>query len=177
MFGQPGTWSTLMDRLTDATIAYLIAQIRAGADVVQLFDSWAGALAPSDYAQFVLPWVQRIFRAIRSTAVPSISFATGNSSLLELFAQGGSDLVSVDWRVPLDEAWRRIGNERGIQGNLDPARALAGWEVTQPGMRDVLARAAARPGHIFNLGHGVLPETDPDVLKRLVDAVHEETSR
>ena len=177
MLSQPATWSALMDRLTEATIDYLTAQARAGADVVQLFDSWAGALAPSDYEESVLPWVQRIFAAVRQTSVPSISFGTGNASLLELFASGGSDLISVDWRVPLDEAWQRIGYDHGIQGNLDPARPLAGWEAAWQGMRDVLARAVGRPGHVFNLGHGVLPDTDPEVLKRLVDAVHTETSR
>jgi uroporphyrinogen decarboxylase len=177
MLREAQTWAALMDRLTEATIAYLTAQARAGADVVQLFDSWAGALAPDDYARCVLPWSRRIFSALREVGVPSIYFGTGNASLLELFAAAGSDLVSVDWRVPLDVAWARIGFDHGIQGNLDPVRPLAGWEATQAGMRDVLARAGGRPGHIFNLGHGVLPETDPEVLKRLVDAVHAETAR
>jgi uroporphyrinogen decarboxylase len=177
MLRTPDVWAALMDRLTDATIAYLTAQARAGADVIQLFDSWAGALSPQDYARSVLPWSKRIFAALREVGVPSISFGTGNASLLELFAEAGSDLVSVDWRVNLDEAWRRIGFDKGIQGNLDPVRPVAGWEATQAGMRDVLSRAAGRPGHIFNLGHGVLPETNPEVLKRLVDAVHAETAR
>jgi uroporphyrinogen decarboxylase len=177
MLREPAMWSGLMDRLTDATIAYLTAQARAGADVIQLFDSWAGALAPEDFARSVLPWSQRIFAALREIGIPSIYFGTGNSSLLELFAAAGSDLISIDWRVPLDEAWRRIGFDRGIQGNLDPVRAVAGWEVARAGMRDVLTRAAGRPGHIFNLGHGVMPETDPATLKRLVDAVHQETAR
>jgi uroporphyrinogen decarboxylase len=177
MLREPQVWAALMDRLTEATIAYLTAQARAGADVIQLFDSWAGALGPDDYARSVLPWSKRIFSALREVGVPSIYFGTGNASLLELFAAAGSDLISVDWRVPLDEAWARIGFDRGIQGNLDPVRPVAGWEATQAGMRDVLARAAGRPGHIFNLGHGVLPETDPNLLKRLVDAVHQETAR
>jgi uroporphyrinogen decarboxylase len=177
MLREPDVWSALMDRLTEATIAYLTAQARAGADVIQLFDSWAGALSPQDYAQSVLPWSKRIFAALRQAGVPSIYFGTGNASLLELFAEAGSDLISVDWRVNLDDAWRRIGFDRGIQGNLDPVRPVAGWEAAQAGMRDVLARAAGRPGHIFNLGHGVLPDTNPEVLKRLVDAVHAETAR
>jgi uroporphyrinogen decarboxylase len=177
MLREPGVWAALMDRLTDATIAYLTAQAQAGAEVIQLFDSWAGALAPDDYQRWVLPWSRRIFNAVRPTGVPSIYFGTGNAGLLELFADAGSNLVSVDWRVRLDEAWLRIGMDRGIQGNLDPVRVVAGWEATQAGMRDVLARAAGRPGHIFNLGHGVLPDTEPDMLKRLVDAVHEETAR
>jgi uroporphyrinogen decarboxylase len=177
MLREPGVWAALMDRLTDATIAYLTAQAQAGAEVIQLFDSWAGALAPDDYQRWVLPWSRRIFNAVRPTGVPSIYFGTGNAGLLELFADAGSNLVSVDWRVRLDEAWQRIGLEHGIQGNLDPVRVVAGWKATQAGMRDVLARAAGRPGHIFNLGHGVLPDTEPDMLKRLVDAVHEETAR
>jgi uroporphyrinogen decarboxylase len=177
MLREPDVWSALMDRLTEATIGYLTAQARAGADVIQLFDSWAGALSPQDYARSVLPWSKRIFSALREVGVPSIYFGTGNASLLELFAAAGSDLISLDWRVNLDEAWQRVGFDKGIQGNLDPVRPVAGWEATQAGMRDVLARAGGRPGHIFNLGHGVLPETNPEVLKRLVDAVHTETSR
>jgi uroporphyrinogen decarboxylase len=140
--------------------------------VIQVFDSWVGALAPADYERSVLPWMRRIFEALRATGAPTIYFGTGNAALLESFASAGSDLVSVDWRVRLDDAWRRIGFDRGIQGNLDPVRPVAGWAAAEAGMRDVLAQAAGRPGHIFNLGHGVLPETDPDVLRRLVDAVH-----
>jgi uroporphyrinogen decarboxylase len=176
MLREPTVWAALMDRLTDGMIAYLTAQIEAGADVVQVFDSWVGALAPADYARSVLPWMQRIFGALRSSGAPSIYFGTGNAALLELMASAGSDLVSVDWRVRLDDAWQRIGLDRGIQGNLDPVRPLAGWDAVESGMRDVLAQAAGRPGHIFNLGHGVMPETDPDILKRLVDTVHLQTA-
>jgi uroporphyrinogen decarboxylase len=176
MLREPAVWAALMDRLTDGMIGYLTAQIRAGADVVQVFDSWVGALAPADYERSVLPWMRRIFAALRATGAPSIYFGTGNAALLESMASAGSDLVSVDWRVRLDEAWRRIGFDRGIQGNLDPVRPLAGWDAAESGMRDVLAQAGGRPGHIFNLGHGVMPETDPDILKRLVDAVHEQTA-
>ena len=176
MLREPAAWAALMDRLTDAMTVYLQAQVRAGADVVQVFDSWVGTLAPADYERSVLPWMQRLFDALRPLGAPTIHFGTGNASLLDAFAAAGSDLVSVDWRVRLDDAWRRIGFDRGIQGNLDPVRALAGWPVARDGMREVLASAAGRPGHIFNLGHGVLPETDPEVLKRLVDAVHAETA-
>jgi uroporphyrinogen decarboxylase len=176
MMREPAVWAALMERLTDGMIAYLSAQVAAGADVIQVFDSWIGALAPSDYERSVLPWMRRIFDALRPLGAPTIYFGTGAASLLELMAQAGSDLMSVDWRVRLDDAWERIGLDRGIQGNLDPVRPVAGWEATQAGMRDVLAAAAGRPGHIFNLGHGVMPETNPDVLKRLVDAVHTETS-
>jgi len=167
----------LMDRLSDGMIAYLRAQIAAGADVVQVFDSWVGALAPSDYQQSVLPWMRRIFDALRGHGAPTIYFGTGTASLLELMASAGSDLMSVDWRIRLDDAWARIGYERGIQGNLDPIRALAGWPAAEAGMSDILAAADGRPGHIFNLGHGVMPETDPDVLKRLVETVHTRTAR
>ena len=131
-----------------------------------------GALGPGDFARSVQPWSRRIFDELRGRA-PTIYFGTGAASLLELMAAAGSDMVSVDWRVPLDQAWERIGEDRGIQGNLDPIRPLAGWDAAEEGMRDVLARAGGRPGHVFNLGHGVMPETDPDQLKRLTDFVHE----
>ena len=176
MLCQPAVWAALMDRLTDGMIAYLQAQVTAGADVIQVFDSWVGALAPADYERSVLPWMRRIFDALRPMGAPTIYFGTSNAALLEAMASAGSDLLSVDWRVRLDDAWRRIGFNRGIQGNLDPVRALAGWQVARDGMREVLASAGGRPGHVFNLGHGVLPETNPDVLKRLVDAVHAETA-
>ncbi len=123
----------------------------------------------------MLPWSQRIFGALRGLA-PTIYFGTGNASLLELMAQAGSDLISLDWRVRLDEGWQRVGFDRGVQGNLDPVRPLAGWEAAEAGTVDILDRAAGRPGHVFNLGHGVLPETNPDVLRRLVDFVHTRTS-
>ena len=176
MLREPAAWAALMDKLTDVVIGYLRAQAAAGADVVQLFDSWVGSLGPADFQRCVLPWVTRIFAALRGT-VPTIYFGTGNAALLEGMADAGSDLVGVDWRVDLAEAWARIGPDRGIQGNLDPVRPVAGWEPTQDGMRAILRQAAGRPGHIFNLGHGVLPETDPAILARLVDAVHEESAR
>ena len=176
MLREPAVWSLLMDRLTDAMIGYLQAQVAVGADVIQVFDSWIGSLAPADYERSVLPWMRRLFDALRPMGAPTIYFGTANAALLEAMASAGSDMLSVDWRVRLDDAWRRIGFDRGIQGNLDPVRALAGWEVARDGMRAVLSGAGGRPGHVFNLGHGVLPETDPDVLKRLVDAVHTETA-
>lgn len=177
MLREPHVWSSLMDRLTDGMISYLKAQVDAGADVIQVFDSWVGSLAPDDYERSVLPWMRRIFDALRPLGRPTIYFGTGNAALLEQVASAGSDLVSVDWRVRLDEAWQRIGFRKGIQGNLDPIRPLAGWAAAHAGARDILARAAGRPGHVFNLGHGVMPDTDPDVLRRLVDAVHAETAR
>jgi uroporphyrinogen decarboxylase len=177
MYGQPEVWHALMNKLTEVVSRYLVAQIKAGADVVQLFDSWVGALSPSVYAQFVQPYSQRIFQAVKQTGTPSIHFGTGTASLLELMAAAGGDVISVDWRVDLDDAWTRVGYERGIQGNLDPTLLLTDWNTIEAGMQDILRRANHRPGHIFNLGHGVLAPTDPDMLRRLVDAVHEATAR
>ncbi len=177
MYGQPEVWHALMNKLTEVVSRYLVAQIKAGADVVQLFDSWVGALRPSVYKQFVQPYSRRIFQAVKQTGTPSIHFGTGTASLLELMTEAGGDVISVDWRVDLDDAWARIGYERGIQGNLDPTLLLTDWNTIEAGMRDILRRANNRPGHIFNLGHGVLAPTDPDMLRRLVDAVHEATAR
>ncbi len=177
MYGQPETWHALMNKLTEVVSRYLVAQIQAGVDVVQLFDSWVGALGPSAYKRFVQPYSKRIFEAIKQTGTPSIHFGTGTASLLELMAEAGGDIISIDWRVDLDSAWARIGYDRGIQGNLDPALLLTPWNVIEEGMHDVLRRAGNRPGHIFNLGHGVLAPTPPEVLRQLVDAVHEATQR
>jgi uroporphyrinogen decarboxylase len=173
MFREPDVWHRLMETLTEVIIRYLHAQIEAGVQVVQLFDSWVGALGPGDYERFVLPYTRRILAELSGTGVPTIHFGTGAASLLELIADAGSDVVSVDWRVRIDEAWARIGHSRGVQGNLEPAVMLAPFEVVQAAARDVLHRAGGRPGHIFNLGHGVLPDTAPDALRRLVNLVHE----
>ncbi|MFN2581707.1 MAG: uroporphyrinogen decarboxylase [Candidatus Dormibacteria bacterium] len=175
LYGDNALWHRLMETLTDVTIKYLAAQIDAGAQAVQLFDSWAGALAVSAYEDHVLPYTRRVFDSLRDR-VPTIHFATVTAHLLEVLAGGGSAIVSVDWRLPLDAAWERIGTDRGIQGNLEPAAAAAPFAVTAREARDVLARAAGRPGHIFNLGHGVLPQTPTDNLRRLVDLVHAETA-
>ncbi len=175
MFREPEAWHALMDRLATVVIAYLQAQIEAGVHVVQLFDSWVGALNRVDYETYVAPHVERIFREVRTA--PTIHFGTGAASLLEAMRAAGGDFIGVDHRVLLDEAWGRIGLDRGIQGNLDGTRVLAGWDATADGARDVLRRAAGRPGHIFNLGHGVLPDSDPGLLRRLVDLVHEESER
>jgi len=174
MYGEPGVWSALMDVLSEGFAAYALAQARAGADVVQLFDSWVGALSPGDYEEFVAPWSARIFDALRSADVPSIHFGTGTATLLEAMAAAGGDVIGLDWRVPLDEGWPRV-DSRGVQGNLDPAVLFAPWDRVAAAARDVLARAGGRPGHIFNLGHGVLPNTDPGVLGRLRELVHVET--
>ena len=175
MYREPAAWHDLMERLSVMVVAYLQAQVEAGADVVQLFDSWVGGLGPADYREFVQPHVRRIFAAL--VDVPTIHFGTGTSALLELLAEAGGDAIGIDHRVSLADAWRRVGPERGIQGNLDSARLLAGWDATRVGAQVVLDEAAGRRGHVFNLGHGVLPQTDTDLLRRLVDFVHEETAR
>jgi uroporphyrinogen decarboxylase len=166
-----------MDKLTEVVSCYLVAQIQAGANVVQLFDSWVGMLNPNAYKRFVQPYVRRVFEAVKQTGAPAIHFGTGAASLLELMAEAGGDVIGIDWRVNLDDAWGRVGYDRGIQGNLDPTIMLTSWSVIEAEMYDILGRAAGRPGHIFNLGHGVLAPTDPDLLRRLVDAVHEHTRR
>jgi uroporphyrinogen decarboxylase len=175
MYREPAAWHGLMERLSTMVAAYLRAQVEAGAQVVQLFDSWVGGLGPAEYASFVQPHVRRIFAAL--DGVSTIHFGTGTAALLELMAEAGGDVIGVDHRVSLADAWDRIGPERGIQGNLDAARLLAGRKATEAGARRVLDEAAGRAGHVFNLGHGVLPDTDPDLLRRLVDFVHEQTSR
>jgi uroporphyrinogen decarboxylase len=175
MFREPAAWHELMDRLATMVASYLRAQVEAGADVVQLFDSWVGGLAPADYRAFVQPHVRRIFDALRD--VPTIHFGTGTGGLLEDVAAAGGDVIGLDHRISLADGWRRVGTDRGVQGNLDAARVLAGWEATRTGARAVLDEAAGRPGHIFNLGHGVLPDTDPADLRRLRELVHERTAR
>jgi uroporphyrinogen decarboxylase len=173
MYGQPELWHQLMEKLTLVTIDYLQEQIVAGADAVQLFDSWLGLLDPVSYADSVLPYTRRIFAAVTPLA-PAIHFSTGTASLLAEIAGSGCTAVSVDWRVPLDAAWDTIGPTMAIQGNLDPALILSPWQAVEAGVRDVLQRAGGRPGHIFNLGHGILPESDPEILARIVRLVHRE---
>ena len=175
MYREPEAWHDLMQRLSTMVVAYLRAQVGAGAQVVQLFDSWVGGLGPADYAAFVQPHVRRIFDGL--TGVPTIHFGTGTAALLELMAEAGGDIIGIDHRVSLADAWRRVGYDRGIQGNLDAARILAGWEATEVGARAVLGEADGRSGHVFNLGHGVMPDSDTALLRRLVDFVHEETAR
>jgi uroporphyrinogen decarboxylase len=167
MYREPAVWHSLMEKLAETFAGYVQAQVRSGADVIQLFDSWVGALSPADYDAFVAPYSTRILAAVDT---PTIHFGTGTAGLLERMVAAGGDVIGVDWRVELDSAWDRIG-ARGIQGNLDPAVLLGPWEGVEVGTRDVLRRANGRPGHVFNLGHGVLPATDPDVLTRLVELV------
>jgi len=167
MYREPALWHALMEKLAETFAVYVRAQADAGADVIQLFDSWVGSLSPADYDEFVAPHSARILGAL---GVPTIHFGTGTSALLRNMAAAGGDVVGVDWRIELDRAWEQIG-ERGIQGNLDPALLLGPWERVEAGARDVLRRAGGRPGHVFNLGHGVLPSTDPVVLTRLAALV------
>ena len=176
LFGEPDLWARLMDTLVEVLSRYLRAQVAAGAEVIQLFDSWAGALAPDDYARSVLPYSSRIFAALDGLGVPRIHFATGNPLLLPAMGRAGAEAVSVDWRVPLDEAAVLVGPEVALQGNLDPGICLAPFDVVAAGTRDVLRRAAGRRGHIFNLGHGVLPQTEADTLARLAALVREESA-
>ncbi len=174
MYRDESLWFELMDRLADLAIASLRSQISAGASAVQLFDSWAGALSPADYRHYVLPASSKVFAAAAEWDVPRIHFGVITGELLGLMAEAGADVVGVDWRTPLDVARRRVPADRALQGNLDPALIVAGWSATERGAGEVLAANAAHPGHIFNLGHGVLPESDPTVLEQLVDLVHRE---
>jgi uroporphyrinogen decarboxylase len=177
MHGDPATWTRLMETLGRMTIAYLRAQVEAGAQAVQVFDSWAGALDPDDYERHVLPVMRTVFAGLADLAVPAIHFGVGTGELLPLMRDAGATVVGVDWRVPLDEAWARVGFGVGIQGNLDPAACLAPWEGVEAKALSVLRRASGRLGHVFNLGHGVLPGTPPETLERLVDLVHRATAR
>ena len=176
MYREPAVWQALLDKLAATFVRYTAAQARAGADAVQLFDSWVGALSPGDYAEFVAPWSERVLVALAETGCPTIHFGTGAATLLPAMAEAGGDVIGLDWRIPLDAGWATVGSGRAVQGNLDPAVLLGPWERVEAAARDVLARAGGRPGHIFNLGHGVLPGTDPDVLGRLCELVHAETA-
>jgi uroporphyrinogen decarboxylase len=170
MYREPHVWHALADRLADGFSTYVAAQAAAGADVIQLFDSWVGALSPQDYEEFVAPYSARILSAVD---VPTIHFGTGTATLLGAMADAGGDVIGLDWRIPLDRGWDEVGDGHGVQGNLDPAVLLGPWERVQRAAQDVLDRAGNRPGHIFNLGHGVLPQTDPSMLGRLVELVRE----
>ncbi|MER6141456.1 uroporphyrinogen decarboxylase [Streptomyces sparsogenes] len=177
MYGDPELWADLLDRLADITAAFLRVQIEAGASAVQLFDSWVGALAPADYRTHVMPASAKVFDAVAGYGVPRIHFGVGTGELLGLLGEAGADVVGVDWRVPLDEAARRVGPGKALQGNLDPAVLFAPRQAVEAKAREVLDAARGLEGHIFNLGHGVLPTTDPDALTRLVEYVHTHTAR
>ncbi|HEY3907995.1 MAG TPA: uroporphyrinogen decarboxylase [Streptosporangiaceae bacterium] len=172
MYGNPGLWGALLGRLAELTISTLKIQIAAGVSAVQVFDSWVGIVSPSDYSRSVLPYTSRVFSALAETGVPRIHFGVGTGELLGLLGEAGADVVGVDWRVPLDEAIHRVAPGKALQGNLDPAVLLAPWPVIEERARDVLVKGRMAESHIFNLGHGVLPQTNPDMLARLTDLVH-----
>jgi uroporphyrinogen decarboxylase len=176
MYGEPELWALLLDRLADIAIAYLKVQVEAGARAIQVFDSWVGGVGPEDYRRSVLSHSRKIFTAMESYDVPRIHFGVGTGELLGQMGEAGADVVGVDWRVPLDEAVRRVEAGKALQGNLDPSILLAPWEVVEDRARTVLAQGRTAEGHVFNLGHGVLPGTDPDVLARLADFVHEQST-
>jgi uroporphyrinogen decarboxylase len=177
MYGDPELWADLLGRIAGITGNFLRVQIEAGASAVQLFDSWAGALSPDDYRRYVMPASARVFEAVASYRVPRIHFGVGTGELLGLMGEAGADVVGVDWRVPLDEAARRIGPGKALQGNLDPTVLFAPTSVVETKAREVLDSAAELEGHVFNLGHGVLPSTDPDAVTRLVEYVHTHSAR
>ncbi len=173
MYEAPEVWHQLMEKLSGLIASFLVAQSRAGAQVVQVFDSWVGCLAPADYREFVLPHTQSIFKALKEAGVPSIHFGIETADLLPLMRAAGGDVIGVDWRTPLAEAWNRVGEGVGIQGNLDPVTLMAPPTLLKKRTQEILDQAGSRPGHIFNLGHGVLPPTAEDSVKTLVDFVHE----
>ncbi len=173
LYQAPQIWHALMEKLSASLIDYLSAQVRAGAQAVQLFDSWVGALSPQDYRQFVLPYSQRILKAMELTGVPVIHFGTGTATLLEAMKEAGGTVIGLDWRTPLDKGWDTLGDDIAVQGNLDPLTLFAPRDVLKSKIEQVLQAAAGRPGHIFNLGHGILKETDPDKVRLAVELVHE----
>ena len=177
MYHSPATWHLLMDRLAELTVAYLRAQIAAGADVVQVFDSWVGTLSLDDYERSVQPYMRRIFTSLASSGVPMIQFGVGTTALLGAMRTDGATVIGLDWRMPLDEAWALVGHDLAVQGNLDPLALFAPRTVLEAKAVDVLERAGTRPGHIFNLGHGLLPDTPLDNVVRLAELVRDESAR
>ena len=175
IYSEPSSFHFLMEKLTNMVISYLNAQIKHGAQAVQVFDSWVGCLNPQDYRTYVLPYSQRIFQKLEASGVPRIHFGTGTSNFLEEMKLAGGNVFSVDWRITIDEAWRRLGYDVAVQGNLDPAAMLADIELLKSFAADVLRRANGRCGHIFNLGHGMLPETSAETAAQLVKFVHKTT--
>ncbi len=177
MYGDPAAWHRLMERLSETVVDYLREQVAAGAQAVQLFDSWVGCLGPDDYRTYVLPHMRATFAALSDAGVPVIHFGTGTAALLELMREGGGDVIGIDWHVDLGDAWDRVGHDVAVQGNLDPLVLFAPPEEIRRRVARILERAAGRPGHIFNLGHGVLPETPIEHVATLIDAVHELSAR
>src|SRR4029077_9541405 len=179
LWSEPALWNDLLERLVTIVVAHVGAQVQGGASAIQIFDSWVGALAPATYGSAVAPHMRRLFAAVGDLGVPVIHFGVGTGALLGALAAAGGDAIGIDARVPLDAGWERIGgpSQRAVQGNLDPSALRAPWEVVEREALEVLARAGGRDGHVFNLGHGVLPDTPVGTLQRLVDLVHERTER
>ncbi len=175
MMGEPAIWQRMMAKFSTVVGNYLLAQARAGAQALQLFDSWVGALSPTDYRELVMPYTRQAIEIARQADVPIIHFGTDTNGMLELIRDAGGDVIGVDWRIDLDEAWQRLGPDVAVQGNLDPVALFAPWPELKNRAQRVLDQAGGRPGHIFNLGHGILPETPVDNVRRLVDFVHEYT--
>jgi uroporphyrinogen decarboxylase len=175
MYEHRETWEVLMGRVTEAVTAFLLKQASAGAQALQLFDSWVGCLSPADYLRYVQPYSQAIFSSLAREGIPAIHFGTGTGDLLPLMSAAGGDVIGADWRIWIDDAWSRVGSDRGIQGNLDPAVLLAPWPVVEEKAGEIIDRVLGRSGYIFNLGHGILPQTPVDNVRRLADFVHERT--
>ncbi len=173
MFETPELWEKLMDKVCIMLIDYLKMQVKAGAQALQLFDSWVGCLSPEDYSRYVLPHTKRVIDGLKDSGVPFINFSTGTSTMLDRVAQAGGDVISFDWRINLDDAWRQVGHDQPIQGNLDPVTLFAPLPVIKERVHDIMRRAEGRPGHIFNLGHGILQHTPVDHVKAVCDMVHE----
>jgi len=173
MYSEPAAWQELMRKLVEVLSEYAAEQVKAGAAALQVFDSWVGCLSPQDYRQFVLPETKALIQKLRGTGVPIIYFGTDTATLLGAMHETGADVIGLDWRIPLDEGWKKLDHGCAVQGNLDPVTLFADWKTVRAAAEDVLRRAAGRPGHIFNLGHGILPETPVENVKALVDFVHE----
>ena len=173
MYGDPALWHALLGRLADITISFLQIQVAAGVSAVQLFDSWVGAVSPDDYRRAILPHTSRIFAALGPSGVPRIHFGVGTGELLGLMGEAGADVVGVDWRIPLDKGWSDLEHRCAVQGNLDPVLLFADWKELKSRAEHILQLAAGRPGHIFNLGHGILPETPVENVKNLTRLVQE----
>jgi uroporphyrinogen decarboxylase len=177
MHTDPQLFEELLAKIVTVTAEYAAEQVRAGADVIQVFDSWVGCLSPRDYRQHVLPRTRDLVRKLKKTGAPVIYFGTDTATLLSAMQETGADVIGLDWRVPLDQGWAELEDRGGVQGNLDPVVLFSNWKQVEAGARDVLDRAAGRPGHIFNLGHGILPETPVDNVKALVSFVQEYSAK
>ena len=177
MYSSSAAWDELLRKLVAVTSEYAVEQVRAGADVIQIFDSWVGCLSVEDYRAYVLPRTTELVKAVQKSGVPVIYFGTDTASLLPSMKETGAEVIGIDWRTPLDDGWRSLGMKGAVQGNLDPVLLFAGWEKVKAGASNVLTQAGGRPGHIFNLGHGILPETPVENVKELVRFVQESTAK